>query len=104
MGTAPLSPQIPRLEEVPRVRGAVHNKIDKQPHKIGVFISYAVFCLKKKNALSHLFSYLSYVYHSSGFGIFLLGVTILVTLGFELVNGFHDTKNAAATKIYTHSL
>jgi len=34
----------------------------------------------------------------------LLGVALLVALGFEFVNGFHDTANAVATAIYTHSL
>ncbi len=34
----------------------------------------------------------------------LLGVALLVALGFEFVNGFHDTANAVATVIYTHSL
>ena len=34
----------------------------------------------------------------------LLGVALMVALGFEFVNGFHDTANAVATVIYTHSL
>jgi PiT family inorganic phosphate transporter len=34
----------------------------------------------------------------------LLAVALLVALGFEFVNGFHDTANAVATVIYTHSL
>jgi inorganic phosphate transporter, PiT family len=34
----------------------------------------------------------------------LLGTALLVALGFEFVNGFHDTANAVATVIYTHSL
>ena len=34
----------------------------------------------------------------------LLGVALLVALGFEFVNGFHDTANAVATVIYTHSM
>ena len=35
---------------------------------------------------------------------FLLGIALLIALGFEFVNGFHDTANAVATVIYTHSL
>jgi PiT family inorganic phosphate transporter len=31
-------------------------------------------------------------------------VALLIALGFEFVNGFHDTANAVATVIYTHSL
>ncbi len=36
--------------------------------------------------------------------IVLLGLALLIALGFEFVNGFHDTANAVATVIYTHSL
>jgi inorganic phosphate transporter, PiT family len=41
---------------------------------------------------------------ASGMAYFLLGVALLIALGFEFVNGFHDTANAVATVIYTHSL
>jgi PiT family inorganic phosphate transporter len=34
----------------------------------------------------------------------LLGIALLCALGFEFVNGFHDTANAVATVIYTHSM
>lgn len=34
----------------------------------------------------------------------LLAVALLIALGFEFVNGFHDTANAVATVIYTRSL
>ncbi len=34
----------------------------------------------------------------------LLFACILIAFGFEFVNGFHDTANAVATVIYTHSL
>ena len=40
-------------------------------------------------------SYLPYI---------LLFVALLIALGFEFVNGFHDTANAVATVIYTNSL
>jgi PiT family inorganic phosphate transporter len=33
-----------------------------------------------------------------------LGLAVLFALGFEFVNGFHDTANAVATVIYTHTL
>src|ERR1700691_5683228 len=38
-----------------------------------------------------------------GSGIFLL-LALGLALSFEFVNGFHDTANAVATVIYTHSL
>jgi PiT family inorganic phosphate transporter len=34
----------------------------------------------------------------------LLVLALAIALGFEFVNGFHDTANAVATVIYTHSL
>src|SRR5271155_4369476 len=38
-------------------------------------------------------------------GVFtLLGIALTIALGFEFVNGFHDTANAVATVIYTHSM
>jgi PiT family inorganic phosphate transporter len=33
-----------------------------------------------------------------------LAIALIIALGFEFVNGFHDTANAVATVIYTHSL
>ena len=44
------------------------------------------------------------VHSTSIFPFLLLGVALLTALGFEFVNGFHDTANAVATVIYTHSL
>jgi PiT family inorganic phosphate transporter len=34
----------------------------------------------------------------------LLGIALLIALAFEMCNGFHDTSNAVATVIYTHSM
>jgi PiT family inorganic phosphate transporter len=47
---------------------------------------------------------LSIVHSASVLPFILLGVALLIALGFEFVNGFHDTANAVATCIYTHSL
>jgi PiT family inorganic phosphate transporter len=39
------------------------------------------------------------------FGVFaFLGIALVIALGFEFVNGFHDTANAVATVIYTNSM
>jgi PiT family inorganic phosphate transporter len=40
---------------------------------------------------------------STGSWVFLI-LAIVFALGFEFVNGFHDTANAVATVIYTHTL
>jgi PiT family inorganic phosphate transporter len=47
---------------------------------------------------------LSEVHATSIMPYLLLGLALLVALGFEFVNGFHDTANAVATVIYTHTL
>jgi PiT family inorganic phosphate transporter len=53
---------------------------------------------------THLGADLSVVHSASVFPFILLGVALFIALGFEFVNGFHDTANAVATCIYTHSL
>ncbi len=47
---------------------------------------------------------LSAVHNAPVFPFVLLGIALVIALGFEFVNGFHDTANAVATCIYTHSL
>jgi PiT family inorganic phosphate transporter len=41
---------------------------------------------------------------SSTVAYILLGIALLIALGFEFVNGFHDTANAVATVIYTNAM
>jgi PiT family inorganic phosphate transporter len=53
---------------------------------------------------SKLSTDLAVVHTASVFPYILLGVALFIALGFEFVNGFHDTANAVATVIYTHSL
>jgi len=48
---------------------------------------------------------LQHVHETLALGAFgLLGLALLIALGFEFVNGFHDTANAVATVIYTNSM
>jgi PiT family inorganic phosphate transporter len=47
---------------------------------------------------------LAEVHAASMMPYLLLGFALLIALGFEFVNGFHDTANAVATVIYTHTL
>ncbi|ESK36965.1 hypothetical protein P256_02411 [Acinetobacter nectaris CIP 110549] len=51
-----------------------------------------------------LVSDLSTVPPLSTFSFFMLGLALLIALGFEFVNGFHDTANAVATVIYTNAM
>jgi PiT family inorganic phosphate transporter len=54
--------------------------------------------------VTHLIRDLQEVHNPSVLPFLLLGLALFVALGFEFVNGFHDTANAVATVIYTHSL
>lgn len=47
---------------------------------------------------------LAHVPQLSLYSFILLGTALFIALGFEFVNGFHDTANAVATVIYTNAL
>ncbi len=52
----------------------------------------------------HLAVDLSVVRYTRAYPFILLGIALVIALAFEFVNGFHDTANAVATVIYTHSM
>jgi inorganic phosphate transporter, PiT family len=83
---------------------ALEHKLSKSPGKIGIMIFGVVFVIGLIYAGSHLLHDLQYAPSASAMPYILLGIALLVALGFEFVNGFHDTANAVATVIYTHSL
>src|SRR6201996_4601493 len=81
---------------------------DEAPGGRGKRLSLGIFMAVQAVGLGyvavHLFADLDEVQTSSSLPFILLGVALLIALGFEFVNGFHDTANAVATVIYTHSL
>src|SRR3984893_1331497 len=79
-------------------------KPSRSPGKLGMFIFGAVFVVGVLYAGSSLLRDLGTQHTESILPYLLLGIALLVALGFEFVNGFHDTANAVATVIYTHSL
>ncbi len=79
-------------------------KLGRAPGKLGILIFGAVLLVGVLYAGSSLVRDLSTVHATSIFPYLLLAIALLVALGFEFVNGFHDTANAVATVIYTHSL
>jgi inorganic phosphate transporter, PiT family len=85
-------------------KSAIREKLDKSPSMIGMAVFGCAILVGFIYAGFHLISDLSTVRSTSVFPFFLLGIALLVALGFEFVNGFHDTANAVATVIYTHSL
>src|SRR5580658_3581877 len=84
---------------------AVHAKLNKSPGAIGMIIFAIVLIGGFAYAGFNLASDLSGGGHFDTIWPYvLLGVALLTALGFEFVNGFHDTANAVATVIYTHSM
>ena len=77
---------------------------DNKPAKWGVIVFSLVLVAGLIYIISRLAIDLSPVHLASVFPYVLLGAALLIALGFEFVNGFHDTANAVATVIYTHSL
>jgi len=82
--------------------------LDKKMGKSPAWISGAVVLVALVGGLGyigfHVAGDLGGVTSSSTWAYALLAVALLIALGFEFVNGFHDTANAVATVIYTHSL
>jgi inorganic phosphate transporter, PiT family len=82
----------------------IDSKLSKSPGKLGMLIFGIVLLTGILYSGLHLLSDLAGAHAVSAFAYVLLGVALLTALGFEFVNGFHDTANAVATVIYTHSL
>jgi PiT family inorganic phosphate transporter len=78
-------------------------KLSRSPGKIGMLGFGIVLVIGVVYSAFHLLTDLAAA-HSSVTAYVLLGIALLAALGFEFVNGFHDTANAVATVIYTHSL
>ncbi len=81
--------------------------IDLRPAKsslvaVGAFA--AIVAIGIAYSAAHLIQDLSIAPAATILPYILLGIALLIALGFEFVNGFHDTANAVATVIYTHSL
>src|SRR5215467_6741474 len=102
MATAPVRPSV--VPAPPVAPSAVHAKLSKGPGKLGILIFGVVLVVGLVYSGRSLISDLSGVHSPSVMPFVLLGLALLVALGFEFVNGFHDTANAVATVIYTHSL
>ena len=72
--------------------------------KLGLFAFSAMLVGGLAYIVPQLWGDLSVVHNPSVFPFVLLGMALAIALGFEFVNGFHDTANAVATVIYTYSL
>src|SRR5271167_4306241 len=97
------APAPPPSTTPPPSQHSVHAKLSKGPGMIGMAIFGVVLIIGIAYiaiSLSHDLTGIS----GPVMPYVLLGVALFVALAFEFVNGFHDTANAVATVIYTHSL
>ena len=93
---------------IPGSRSLSPSQFDRRfaarPSRVGV----CVFVLALLAGLGyigvHIAKDLDNVVVTSAWPYLLLGLALFIALGFEFVNGFHDTANAMATVIYTNSL
>jgi PiT family inorganic phosphate transporter len=84
-------------------RGAPH--LDQKPSPIGAIVFFCLLAAGIGYGVKGLLDDTASVHEPLELGVFaLLGLALLIALGFEFVNGFHDTANAVATVIYTHSM
>jgi len=92
------------VQAMPSGRSLLDSKLPHTHGRTGI----AIFLLALASGLCyiayHVASDLDSVTITSIWPYMLLGLALLIALGFEFVNGFHDTANAVATVIYTHSL
>ena len=79
-------------------------KLAAHPSKAGLIVVILVIVAGVGYVGLNLVSDLSGQDTTSIFPFMLLAVALVIALGFEFVNGFHDTANAVATVIYTNSL
>jgi len=82
-----------------------HVNLHDKVHPFASMTFIAVLCGGLIFAGYNIFNDTRHVGEPLAIGAFLfLGLALLIALGFEFVNGFHDTANAVATVIYTNSL
>jgi PiT family inorganic phosphate transporter len=92
------------VEAMPAGKTLLDRKMKKSHSPLGV----AAFLVAMAGGLAYIAFHVSRdldrVTVTSAWPFVLLALALLIALGFEFVNGFHDTANAVATVIYTHSL
>ena len=91
-------------EALPKRATLLDGKMKRSPSRVGI----AVFLLALAGSLLYIALHVSKDLDSAAITsyspFFMLAVALAIALGFEFVNGFHDTANAVATVIYTHSM
>src|SRR3954451_21875286 len=87
-----------------RVPSLIDRKINARLSRRGLALFIIALSAGIGYIVFHLSRDLDAVKNTGSWPYMLLGLALLIALGFEFVNGFHDTANAVATVIYTNSL
>ncbi len=82
----------------------IDRKMRKSPSRRGMAVFLLALGVGLGYIVVHVVRDLGAASITSAAPYLLLALALVIALGFEFVNGFHDTANAVATVIYTHSL
>jgi PiT family inorganic phosphate transporter len=92
------------VEAIPARKSLLDGKMKQSSSKLGIVAFLAALLGGLGYIAFHVSKDLDNVVVTSVWPYVLLALALIIALGFEFVNGFHDTANAVATVIYTHSL
>ena len=92
------------VEAIPSRPSLVERRPQKRSSRVGVAAFIAALAAGLGYVGVHVAQDLHNVAIPSAWPYLLLALALVIALGFEFVNGFHDTANAVATVIYTNSL
>ena len=92
------------VEAIPPRPTLLDRRIKKESSRAGIVVFLLALLAGLGYIGVHVAKDLNNVTITSVWPYLLLALALLIALGFEFVNGFHDTANAVATVIYTHSL
>ncbi len=93
------------MEQAPSAQSPRSPRFDYQTHPLAKLLFAAIMVGGLAFAGWSVLTDTRGVGEELAFGAFaFLGLALVIALGFEFVNGFHDTANAVATVIYTNSM
>jgi PiT family inorganic phosphate transporter len=103
-GLATVTEALPKQATLPKRASLLDRKMQRSSSRTGI----AVFCAALSCSLFYIVFHVARDLDAAAVTSYapylMLALALLIALGFEFVNGFHDTANAVATVIYTHSL
>ncbi len=92
------------VDALPKPVTLIDRKLGHSTSRLGVVVFLATLVASLSYITFHIVRDLDGASVRSLSPYLLLALALAIALGFEFVNGFHDTANAVATVIYTHSL